>query len=333
MAPRSIRSVFMLVAILSYVATADAYIVLYREPVINKTAIAESIVIARVVASQPDPVTARLYRHHESTSQFRVFTVEVRETLLGPKMPTARMAFIAWKVKSGEYKSVPAVGDEGIYFAVKTDRDLWVIPSGCYIAAKEDNYAGDLAIARRCACVTTRPDEFLDSKDPSDRLLAAAMLVLRGTYTPIRYGASVMKPAFYPPEQSRQIMTILADADWAKPDAATAVAPRTILGWLQSAGQPTGTDWSAFPRRAATDAELVAAQKQWLRDHTATFRLKRLVLKDASDATTRPGSQGAGTVIHPARIVLLSNSGCANIILEESFGKQPAAKRRTEVMR
>jgi hypothetical protein len=280
-----------LIVVIAWPATATAYISLPREPAPNKVAIADCVVVGKVTASQPEPVSAHPYRQQATRLEFMVVTMAVRETLFGPRQAQVRMGFICYKVRSGEYKSVATVGQEGCFFGVKCDQDFYVVPSGCFLDSRDPDYDKDVALARRCARMLDDPGQWLKSKEAGDRLLAACMLVLRYTYAPLRWGGQ-MKGEPVDAEHSKLILLALADADWTTPDPSTGLSPRNMVGWLMMSTVRTGVPWpKTWPRPIGPDADAIAAQKQWLRDHAGTHRIQRLVLaRPDTPAGSQPDS-------------------------------------------
>src|SRR5215475_1180059 len=97
-----------------------SYITVPKEPIHNKIAQADCVVVGKITAVEPKPVFARLYNHIDAKMEFVVADVEVSEPFLGPKAAKkVRLAFLWFQVKSGEHKPAPSVGQEGCLYAVK----------------------------------------------------------------------------------------------------------------------------------------------------------------------------------------------------------------------
>jgi hypothetical protein len=68
---------------------------------------------------------------------------------------------------------------EGCFFTVKHwDEDFYVVPEGCFHAKSGPDFEKDVKLARRCASALADPAKGLKSKEASDRLLAAHLLIL-----------------------------------------------------------------------------------------------------------------------------------------------------------
>ena len=236
--------IHILVAVISFTVCRSpmpchAYITVPKEPIPNKAALADCIVVGKIVKLHEKEVEARLYHHGDVRVAFVVVDVEVTEPLYGAKeVKQVAFAFIGFQVKAA---AKPAVGQEGIFFGVKnSEKNFFVVPQGGFHERKSENYAKDLALARRCARALNEPDKALEVKDTDDRVLAAYIWSLRYTYTPMRWGGE-LKPQPVDADRSKRIVLALADADWTKPDATTGASPHSALGWLQQGATRSGS--------------------------------------------------------------------------------------------
>src|SRR2546423_15545142 len=90
-------------SVLFLATTSYGYITVPKEPIPNKVAQADCVVVGKITAVEPKPVFARLYQHIDAKMEFVVADVEVSEPLLGPKAAKkVRVAFVGVQVKSGQ---------------------------------------------------------------------------------------------------------------------------------------------------------------------------------------------------------------------------------------
>jgi hypothetical protein len=256
-----------------------SYIAVPKEPIANKIAQADCVVVGKITAIDPKPVFARLYRHIDAKMGFVVADVEVSKHLLGPKAAKkVRLAFLQFQVKSGEHKPAPAVGQEGCFYAVKhCTEDFHVVPAGGFHPKKAKEFEKELALTRRCCKLLSEPNKALKAKELQDRVLTAYLLVLRYTYGPIRLrGKYQAKPI--DAEQSKLIMLALAEADWGRPAEKTEVSPRYAVDLLDEAARQGGVPMpKSFPANTGDKKKDAAARKQWLKDNAESYRIQRLV--------------------------------------------------------
>src|SRR5262249_15560532 len=71
--------------VLFLATTSYSYITVPKEPIPNKIAQADCVVVGKITAVGAKPVFARLYDHINAKMEFVVADVEVSEPLLGPK--------------------------------------------------------------------------------------------------------------------------------------------------------------------------------------------------------------------------------------------------------
>jgi hypothetical protein len=256
-----------------------SYITVPKEPIPNKVAQADCVVVGKITAIEPKPVFARLYRHIDAKMEFVVADVEVSEPLLGPKAAKkVRLAFLQFQVKSGEHKPAPAVGQEGCFYAVKhCTEDFYVVPAGGFHDKKAKEFERELALTRRCCEFLSEPNKALKAKERQDRVLTAYLLVLRYTYAPMRLrGKNEAKPI--DAGQSKLILLALAEADWDRPAEQTEVSPRYAVNLIVEAARQSGVALpKSFPTNTGDLKKDAVARKQWLQDNAESYRIQQLV--------------------------------------------------------
>jgi hypothetical protein len=231
-------------------------------PLPTRVAHADLVVLGKVTAVEPKTVTLK------DGSEYKVAVVKIDEALVGGAGLThVRVGFIP-----GGFRRFPAsnltVGQEACFFLSSLPGATFSVPRMYYdVIAREGNpeFAGELAVVRRCGRLLRDPAAGLRSKEADDRLLTAALLV--GRYRRPCYGPTRAEPI--DAAQSRLILEALADADWTRRDPQTSVtAPDTFfrLGLTKQDG------WEHTP-----GGDVAAAARKWLRDHAATYRIQKIV--------------------------------------------------------
>jgi hypothetical protein len=254
----------------------QSYISLPIEPIANHFALADCVVVGKIVSVAEKPEKGVLYPGMPAGTEFTVIEVETSEILAGPtEIKRVKLAFLNSHLKS--QKPVPAVGLEGLFFGVRTpDSKFFLVPVGGFHESKTDTYKKTFEQARRCAKLLAKPDEGLASKDGSDKLLTAYILALRETYNQVRKtGPGVkLKAETMEAERSKRMMMALAEGDWS--DKASGANAGNALNWFS---RPPLVTPKGFPSGVnSDDKDAVAKARQWLKENAETYRLKRLVL-------------------------------------------------------
>jgi hypothetical protein len=271
------RRLFAALILLAWVKSSGAYITLPKEPILHKMALANCVVVGKITAIRKEPVNARLYLSQDAKAKGTKFTiaeVQITEAIAGVKeQKKILIGFIGHR----DYKPAPAVGLEGCFFAVKHwDENFYVVPVGCFHAKSDPDFEKDVKLARRCGLALSDPAKGLKSKAANDRLLAANLLLLRYTYTPIRYGGN-MKGEAIGAEESKLILRTLAEADWSQPDPETKVSPQMTISWLYLSaiklGSPLAKSFPSKPEEV----------KKWLKENAETYRIQKLVPAKAEE--------------------------------------------------
>ncbi len=143
-------------------------------------------------------------------------------------------------------------------------------PFGFVIGGGNPNFKTEVADVVRTAKLLADPRPVLTGTDREARALVAALLIHR--YRSGLQGKS--KQEAIPAEESKLLLTALAEADWNPNRAGQGryfqLAPLQTffrLGLTEADGWKPPKDFNQFPQ---------AAQK-WLTDHSGTYRLQRIV--------------------------------------------------------
>jgi hypothetical protein len=247
---------------------------------------ADAVLVGRVLALEPQDVIVAGPPGSGQKDAFRIAAVQVGEALRGAKdAKTVRVGFPVPRADGapgGRAFFLPGVGrlsgpltpgQHGLLLLTRHPRaDFYVVPIGSYLPSMgNEHFESDVGSLRKLVRVMADPKASLRSKDPQERFLAAAVLVSKYR-TPPRTGRPVKQEPLDAAE-SRQILASLADADWAIPQR-DALIPNPLIVFNQL-GLGTADGWM-YPRKANQE-QIVAAMRAWLREHAATYRVRRFV--------------------------------------------------------
>jgi hypothetical protein len=165
-----------------------------------------------------------------------------------------------------------SVGQEGCFFLRKhPDESFYVIQSPFDVLdrARAKSFDRDLALVKRCAKLLEDPEAGLRSKETTDRLLIAAMLIFRYRTAQYVYRG---EPKTEPIDtgQSRRILAILAEGPWTEKDIRD---PAGRLRLFLRLGLTDRDGWK--PPESA--AEMATAAQEWLRANSDRYRIRRYV--------------------------------------------------------
>jgi hypothetical protein len=273
-----------------------------QNPAIDNILKAETIVIGKVKSIESDPVIAAAAPSDAFKSVYKVAVVGVDEAVLGAgDAKTVRVGFRL--VHNPQLKNQElAVDQEAIFFLWKHPDEAFLVAQqpaptgfgfggggfgfGAYgttlIDKKSPNFAKDAATLKLCGKVLADPKAGLQSKEPQERLLTAALLISRyRTPPPLRStpggvgGLPVLN--LTPPktepidaEESRLILETLANADLIRTDSNLRVSP---LGLFFKLGLQPADGY----RRPETVFEIPDSARKWLKENAATYRIQRYV--------------------------------------------------------
>jgi hypothetical protein len=258
------------------------------QPVPIRVAASDAVVVGKVIAVEEKSATAARYPGTPKI-EYRVAVVQIDDGLVGTKgMTHIRVGFVpAPMVNPGDGPRIrPGLprpvqldkGDEVCLFLTRHfEGDFYHFP-GFYDAVKKDagNFAQTVEEARKAAKLLSDTKANLTGKDQAARYETAAMLIAR--YRTQKVG--VVKPGAQPKteaidaEESKLILTALAEANWAAPNVNPGpggfmMAPLQMFNRL---GLTAQDGW--VPPQGGNFVE--AAQK-WVKDNAATYRIKKFV--------------------------------------------------------
>jgi hypothetical protein len=263
-------------------------------PISQRVATADAVVVGKVTGFGDKTVSAPQFPGAQNKVEFQIAIVKVETGLVGAKgKKEIRVGFIppmaappgGGPVRPGGPIIRPGIrrpqvnltlNQEACLFLTKHhSEDFYVLPAYFDIISKQGNpnFNKEVTEATRAAKLLADPRAGLEAENKDDRLLTAGMLI--GKYrTPKPSAGGPPKTEPIDAEQSKKILHVLADADWAARPAPGAGAfqmtPQNLFmrlnltpkdGWTQP------KDFREFP----------AAAKKWLEKNADTYRIQRFV--------------------------------------------------------
>jgi hypothetical protein len=243
--------------------------------------LADLIALGKVTAIEDEPVKAApLVKIPGVTNKvtFRIAVVTIESPILGAdKLERVRVAFAPPPAiksnmpRGGRLAIVPlAAGDEGCFFLHKHPDEPFYVASAAYDFLAKDKtkeFDKEIAQVKRCVRLLNDTKTGLGSKEADDRLLTATLLIYRyRTPRHVYVGKPPTEPI--PADESKRILTTLAEADWDQKEVSTEGKP---MGLFLRLGLTREDGWvlpAELPRVAP-------AAKKWLHDHAAEYRIQR----------------------------------------------------------
>jgi hypothetical protein len=258
-------------------------------PLSTRVAQADCIVVGKVTSIEDKQVMARQFPGATQKVQYRVAVITIKDRLAGAKGLTAiRVGFIPppQPVQGGpnqpirpirRYPTVDLkVGQEGCFLLNKHFEEPFYVVQGYYnVIYKANNFDQQVTQIKDYLKLLHHPKEGLSSKNADNRLLTAGMLLSR--YRTVKQG---MKPPYKTEpinaEESRQILQVLANADWTKVARFGQVSPWMLFNQL---GLTAKDGWT--PPRVANAQAMAEAVKAWIQKHGKDYRIQRYVAEKA----------------------------------------------------
>jgi hypothetical protein len=272
-----------------YIANPPSIRALYQ-----RVAWSDLIVVGKVTEIEEKPARDDELPGQRKGWYTRVARVEVSEVLLGPnKVEPLRLAVnpmwmkppASWSDLERIYgkgkvpKEMPRVqpfekGRQGIFFLSRRSPGEVYVPTDHPIFTDKGDpvYEEELKRCKRLVRLLADPKASLRSKDSADRRATAAMLLWR--YTVDRYGTN--KTELIDAEESKLILGVLAESEWARTAKDPDEAPMHILyGWAR----PTLDAGSDAPRHSLSVDDFDPL-REWVQKNREKYRIKRYVWED-----------------------------------------------------
>lgn len=265
-------------------------------PLPLRVAAADAVVSGKVTALAAATVPAEMFAGDQRTLQ--IATVRVGEAVLGSPGMTVQVGFFPPAapmvggaggprlIISSSRRGGPtlSLGQEALLFLTKhpTKKGVFVVQMPFDVINKTGtaDFAAQLAEAKKAARRLREPLTALGAADAAERYETAAMLLTR--YRTAR-GDGKTEPLGA--EESKRLLTALAEADWnTRRPGAFQMNPQGLfanLGLTAKDGWTPPTDFRQFPQAA----------KKWLADHAGTYRIQRYTWSKAGDLSPEPSPE------------------------------------------
>jgi hypothetical protein len=261
-------------------------------PIPERVSLADAVIVGKVTGFGDKLVSAPRYPGGD-TAQWQVALIRIDDAIVGGEgLKEIKVGFIPPANPDGLSDPTQrgfgqlTLDEEGVFFLVRRPDGPFYVAQDAYAFIEKLDHRFDKARdeVKRCARLLADPRSALKSKSAEDRFLTAALLVTR--YRAPRLGAPVAGTEQVDAEESKLILQTLADADWsiriASGVSAARMEPqRTFMTLdLQAAdGWKQPEDYDEYP----------AAAKKWLKEHAATYRLRKYVYDDGKEKDEKRG--------------------------------------------
>jgi hypothetical protein len=244
----------------------------------GRVAIAEIIAVGKVAAFEDKTVSTEVVPGRKEKSEYLIAVIKIEDHIFGAKGLTHFKLGLpkppepgpdGRPVRSGFLRL--EVNQEAIFFVHKHLVQSFYIPpsaSGVLNKAGNDNFEKETKRVKECAKLLADPKASLKSKDAGERALTAAMLVVR--YTTPWAGTNRREPI--DAEESKLILSALADGDWTKEQSLDNLPPSSAFSRLDLTEKD---GWKSRPARNAPPAAFADAAKAWLQGHAESYRIQR----------------------------------------------------------
>lgn len=269
---RTLMAVGAGLLILSVVLTADAKRIAPPPAIVQRVAQADAVLSGKVVEIEGKNVTA-LAPHPGSTEmvEYQVAVVKIDQAIHGvPNVTQVRVAFLPGG------RSSLSKDQQVCLFLTRHPKETFYVLPGFYDVLDVSSPEGEkeLELVKRCGKLLADPIAGMKSKDADDRLLTVAGLIVRYRQPT----AERMKTEEVPAEESKLILQTLAEADWLKPNTQLLGYASTPQALFQRLGLQPADGWK--PTANLAPQNFSEAAKTWLREHAATYRVKRFVAEN-----------------------------------------------------
>lgn len=274
-----IRTIAAILVLMTCLSPLHAGFPRPEPPIPQRVALADCAIVGKVTKVPADPIHALALPKIAGAPKVahQMAVVRIDSVVVGDKdLRELRIGFIAPPPSPRRRPGFQwSVGQEGCFFLRKhPDEPFWVLQADYDMLAKgsDKDFARRLALVQRCGKLLKDVEAGLRAPAAGDRLLTAGMLILRYR-TPQHVYRGEAKTAPIDAEQSRRILSILAEGEWTEKDLRD---PMGRLRLFVRLGLTKRDGW----KPAKSDTEAAAAAREWLRTHAATYRIRRYVAED-----------------------------------------------------
>jgi hypothetical protein len=258
------------------------------QPMPIRVAIADKVLVGKVARIDPKPVAANMFKG--DTRQLKIATVAVEDTLTGKAVKEVKVGFFPPPPPPPPPKDKGPVAvfvrhfapqlaekQEACFFLTRHPslKDTYVVQAYTDVLNKAGNatFANTITDMKVFAGMLARPMRYLEGKNPRDRVTTAVMLIAK--YRTPRVGST--KTALVSAKESKLLLQILADDDWARWKGLHVVTPQDAfyrLGLTAKDGWTQPRDYQQYPDAA----------KKWLKANAGKYRITRFVAPDEGPA-------------------------------------------------
>ncbi|MCI0456539.1 MAG: hypothetical protein L0Z62_06115, partial [Gemmataceae bacterium] len=240
-----------------------------------RTVLADAIVVGRVVGMEDKDIEVAPFPGSPAKASYRIAIVAVTDGVKGARdLKMIRVGFPAPPMGVNDpnpgirpIRPRPGmrvelkVGTEGLLYLTKSaEKNLFLMPNYYDLVAREGgNFKKEVEDARKYGQLLDNPMEGLKAKDTEQRFLTAGLLVTR--YRTNRAGQAKTEPISA--EESKLILTALAEANWDRPQRFGELHPMNMFSQL---GLTAKDGWQP-PQQIRNISELHNAAERALRPY------------------------------------------------------------------
>ncbi len=250
----------------------------------QKAAQSEYVIVGKIIDIEKEPLLAAPYPYAEGTIEYKMVTVKIADRLFGAGGVTqVRVGFAPMNLgpRRGQIALQglkTEVGTEACYFLLPhSSGDFFVpVPWGAPLDSNAKNFKEQIAEVQKVTSVLSDPTKALKLKESSERTFAARTLIGRYRSAPAMAGKGVLKQEDIAAEESKLILSALAEMPW----LADEKSPGRATMW--SLLNPSAKEGFTFPPASKGEAANKAmddATLKWLKDQRDTYRIKRFVVE------------------------------------------------------
>ena len=234
---------------------------------------ADAVIVGKVEALEPQDVKV-------GDAMYRIAIVRINQGVKGIKdEKTLRIGFVPPPnandkgpriIRTGARPVQLAAGQEGLFILTRQGKENFYVIGGVigYYINSENNkdFDKEVQVAKTAAKVMVDPQGSLKATDAEERLLAAAMMIEK--HRTFQGPKSTQAPI--DAEESKQLMQVLADADWKTAGNFSSLRPNPNQLFQRLGVTPK----DGFV--AAAGGNYQTAAQAWVRDNAQKYRIQRL---------------------------------------------------------
>jgi len=260
-------------------------------PVGQRVARADATVVGTVTGIDEKTVAAPQYPGATDKAEYYVATVKVADDINGAKGLThIKVAYLAppKEAQPGDPRIRPirrpiqmpptlTKGQEGLLFLKKHHSENFyiMVHFDDLVDSKAADYKAGVDEAKKATKVLENPVKSLKVDSKEDRFTAVGMLLSRYRTAPIGTDPSKLKQEEIPAEESKLIMTALADADWTQQGGGPRGFQAGFTNPMICFGALGVTEKDGFKFDGQGNYQEVV--KSWVKDNADKYRIKKFV--------------------------------------------------------